>query len=878
MLAVVSSSSSRRSLLSAASSLVLFSSSSSSNSFRPAQKYRPAASASLPCASSHYHQQQRCHLKLSLAVGTRSVSTSTLQNNSRPQPGYIGVSSPPTSSLANELNLRCTVLTPSGITSVSGAFRKMDLCLEHGLEPRDLRKVDSRIPNLVPTILARKQAFLVNILHIRALIKSDTVFLFDSYGSSDTTLHSAFVYNLEHNLRAPTSSNKLPFEFRALETALSSALDALRSELYLTSDMVHHLLESLDSHINRENLGMLLQYSRKVNAFLRRAQGVKTAASEVLESDADMALMYLTDAQAGHPRDPNTSSVEELELLLESFEKQVEEVVSEAESMSSNIQNTQEVVELILDSNRNDLLNLDLRTSLTTLAVSSGTLVSGLFGMNLLSHLEENAYAFYGVSSVVGCITAGVMVAGWRLLARMRRVGLQQGSGMGAGTPWASYSQHAPIGGGSGHPYGHGSAAVAAWHLYGGGAPGGGGATGSVPPAAVSPAALGSAGMGPSPATAAAGAAQSGDVAGKNGSAPPYRGHHAYGAAAPWRHHASYNPYSHATRSGRSSRSDPSSSSSSSSSSSTAGGSMMNRVSHALWRLSGGKWREKRRGLREKLAQAQAARLAQAQAQAHAAAAAAAEAQVQQAQARARATARAEAEAEAQAEVDLMEAAKARAGSGGEGVPVGGGGVDASPTSAPPPPPRTTPPFFEQNDESLATAAKKNSSGSGGGGRSLRMELEREAAAWLAERHAEEAKWRERTYVREPVGAFGAWGRGDEVEVEEERSRVDVTPAAGAQAQQPQVQSLSEEQVGSAGAGSPDAFSAEAGGPDHAPAPAPAPTPLRAAGHGTGAGGSAGGTSPGAAGSISGLGRKWDSSAFPSLSKRSGRKGSSSSS
>ncbi|KAK0545038.1 hypothetical protein OC845_005302 [Tilletia horrida] len=359
------------------------------------------------------------------------------------QPGYIGVSSPPTSSLSNELNLRCTVLTASGIKSVSGAFRKLDLCLEHGLEPRDLRKVDSRIPNVVPTILARRQAFLVNILHIRALIKSDKVFLFDSYGSSDTALHSAFVYNLEHNLRAPPSSNKLPFEFRALETALSSALDALRSELYLTSDMVHHLLESLDNRINRENLSMLLQYSRKVNTFLRRAQSVKAAAAEVLENDDDMALMYLTDSQQrSHPRDPAKDGVEELELLLESFDKQVEEVVYEAENMSSNIQNTQEVVELILDSNRNDLLNLDLRTSLTTLAVSSGTLLSGIFGMNLVSHFESHPFAFYAVSGMVGCVTLTVMALGWRLLAKLRRVGLHHksstwwwgGTGVGTGT------------------------------------------------------------------------------------------------------------------------------------------------------------------------------------------------------------------------------------------------------------------------------------------------------------------------------------------------------------------------------------------------------------------------------------------------------------
>jgi len=34
-------------------------------------------------------------------------------------------------------------------------------------------------------------------LHIRALVKADTVILFDTYGSTETRLHSIFLYHLE---------------------------------------------------------------------------------------------------------------------------------------------------------------------------------------------------------------------------------------------------------------------------------------------------------------------------------------------------------------------------------------------------------------------------------------------------------------------------------------------------------------------------------------------------------------------------------------------------------------------------------------------------------------------------------------------------------
>lgn len=71
----------------------------------------------------------------------------------------------------------------------------------------------------MPTILVRKEAILVrvlhsngwpallimhggqvNILHIRALVKADTVILFDTYGSADSRLHSVFLYHLEVRL------------------------------------------------------------------------------------------------------------------------------------------------------------------------------------------------------------------------------------------------------------------------------------------------------------------------------------------------------------------------------------------------------------------------------------------------------------------------------------------------------------------------------------------------------------------------------------------------------------------------------------------------------------------------------------------------------
>ncbi|KAJ4479372.1 Mg2+ transporter protein cora-like protein [Lentinula aciculospora] len=344
-----------------------------------------------------------------------------------------------------DLMLRCTVLDAEGnVKTISGQFKKSDLSVEHQLNPRDLRKIDSRVPNLVPTILVRKQAILVNILHIRALIKADTVVLFDTYGSADSRLHSVYLYHLEvtsfvdfycflaenvfqHNLKL--KGGGLPYEFRALESTLLSVLSALEAEMVFIRTLVGGLLAELEDDIDHDRFKRLLHYSRRLASFHNRAKLVGEAIDEVLTQDEDLSAMYLTDKRNGVEHNPLDH--EELELLLESFSKQVEEIVNEVENLEANVQSTQEIVELILDSNRNALLALDLQVSIATFGVGTGALITGLLGMNacfLTNHFESHPYAFLAMSGVAGFASFMVAFLGLRKLVKMRKVGLSHSS------------------------------------------------------------------------------------------------------------------------------------------------------------------------------------------------------------------------------------------------------------------------------------------------------------------------------------------------------------------------------------------------------------------------------------------------------------------
>lgn len=136
-----------------------------------------------------------------------------------------------------------------------------------------------------------------------------------------------------------------------------------------------------------------------------------------------MANAYLTQKKL--KREPReVDDHEELEQLLESFSKYVEEILHEGTSTLTNIKSTEEIIDLILDSNRNTLLALDLKVSIATMGLGMGAFTAGLFGMNLTSHFEHHRHAFYIVSGLT-ITTVGLSIAyGCRRLYRLRRVGL----------------------------------------------------------------------------------------------------------------------------------------------------------------------------------------------------------------------------------------------------------------------------------------------------------------------------------------------------------------------------------------------------------------------------------------------------------------------
>lgn len=155
------------------------------------------------------------------------------------------------------------------------------------------------------------------------------------------------------------------FFYRALESVLLSVLSALESEMVVMRHLIGGLLAELEDDIDRDKFKRLLHYSRRLGSFQNRAKLVSTTFVSFVPlssvglglgagsnrrslragyenyavyrgslsepfTDEDLAAMYLSDKKRGKPRE--ASDHEELEVMLESFSKQVEEIVNESET------------------------------------------------------------------------------------------------------------------------------------------------------------------------------------------------------------------------------------------------------------------------------------------------------------------------------------------------------------------------------------------------------------------------------------------------------------------------------------------------------------------------------------------------------------------
>ena len=96
--------------------------------------------------------------------------------------------------------------------------------------------------------------------------------------------------------------------------------------------------------------------------------------------------------------------------MLESYFADLEEIEAEIKTFKEMIEDTNQFISAHLDSVRNKMIRMSLFMEMGALALGSGAVVGGIFGMNLTHGLEEHPSAFLVTLGGISVVMTGIVV------------------------------------------------------------------------------------------------------------------------------------------------------------------------------------------------------------------------------------------------------------------------------------------------------------------------------------------------------------------------------------------------------------------------------------------------------------------------------------
>ncbi|XP_053289413.1 magnesium transporter MRS2 homolog, mitochondrial [Pleuronectes platessa] len=305
--------------------------------------------------------------------------------------------------------VRCRV-TDAPISSVLPAFvvmkfdqegnvtsfekKKTELCQELSLQARDLRFQHST------SLTARNNCIILRMASLKAIVTPESLLVLDFRGLG---LERWLVLELAPQLASQTHS--LPFEFRALEAILQHKVNTLQTRLNEVEPIILDVLESLvDPKIlsaDRSKLHILLQNSKSLSELETDIKVFKESLLKILDEDEiieELCLTKWTDPRVFEESSLGIDHAEEMELLLENYYMQAEELGNKARELKGLIDDSESVIFINLDSHRNVMMRLNLQLTMGSFSLTLFGLIGVAFGMNLTSCFEEDPRVFWLVT------------------------------------------------------------------------------------------------------------------------------------------------------------------------------------------------------------------------------------------------------------------------------------------------------------------------------------------------------------------------------------------------------------------------------------------------------------------------------------------------
>ncbi|XP_030905606.2 magnesium transporter MRS2 homolog, mitochondrial [Melopsittacus undulatus] len=275
--------------------------------------------------------------------------------------------------------------------------KKTELYQELGLQARDLR-----FQHLM-SIATRNNRIILRMEFLKAVITPEFLLILDY---RNLNLFKELASQLAGEGQLVTYS--LPFEFRAIEAILQYRISRLQGRLNTLQPQILETLEALVDpkllSVDRSKLHILLQNGKSLSELETDLKVFKETILEILDEEElieELCLSKWTDPQVFEESISGIDHAEEMELLLENYYRQAEDLANEARELRLLIDDSESIIFINLDSHRNVMMRLNLQLTMGTFSLSLFGLIGVAFGMNLESSLEEDPRIFWLVTGIM---------------------------------------------------------------------------------------------------------------------------------------------------------------------------------------------------------------------------------------------------------------------------------------------------------------------------------------------------------------------------------------------------------------------------------------------------------------------------------------------
>jgi len=282
-------------------------------------------------------------------------------------------------------------------------------------EYRHNQKRTARYGRTMSAILPRGKEIVLSFGAIRAVISKKDAWIFDAHAVAVKEFASDLQQHLQEQDSFATSisaEQKEPFELVFLEAVLRDTTDVFFRRIRLYEPIVDDFLDKVANEVFSDSgVHLLVPLKDSLQGFEMHVKQCLECLTGLLNNDEDMLALLITeqDSALQQGRKVEHSRHSDVELLLEEYGRQLNNILFEINYMLQRLQSKQDFVTLALSSYRNRMIRMNLYMSITGLSLGIGTASAGFFGMNLVNGLENHPMAFNAV--IGGTCFVGVTVA-----------------------------------------------------------------------------------------------------------------------------------------------------------------------------------------------------------------------------------------------------------------------------------------------------------------------------------------------------------------------------------------------------------------------------------------------------------------------------------